>query len=119
MHQTAHRFTVLIPALLNGGNVESVEEQNRKLELVRRVVDLEKPAHTTFDFRFYWNLFRLDEVRLGHDTLLGLGSRDPRLNPELIVGESFVGESRLGTRQPEKYAKRYILGNEFLEKNRR
>lgn len=116
MHQTAHRFTVMIPALLNGGKVESVEEQNRKLELVRRVVELEKPAHTTFDFRFYWNLFRLDEVRLGLDTLLGLGSRDPLLNPELIIGQGLIGESRLGTPQPEKYSERYVLGNEFLKK---
>jgi phage tail-like protein len=116
MHRTAHRFTVMIPALLNGGKAESVAEQNRKLELVRRVVELEKPAHTVFDFRFYWNLFRLDEVRLGTDTLLGLGSRDPLLNPDLIIGQSFIGESRLGTEQPEKYTERYVLGNEFLEK---
>jgi hypothetical protein len=116
MHRTAHRFTVMIPALLNGGKAESVEQQNRKLELVRRVVALEKPAHTVFDFRFYWNLFRLDEVRLGLDTLLGLGSRDPLLNPELIIGQSFIGESRIGTQQPEKYSERYVLGNEFLEK---
>jgi phage tail-like protein len=116
MHRTAHRFTVMIPALLNGGKAESVEEQNRRLELVRRVVELEKPAHTVFDFRFYWNLFRLDEVRLGYDTLLGLGSRDPLLNPELVIGQSFIGESRLGTEQPEKYSERYVLGNEVLEK---
>lgn len=116
MHRTAHRFTVMIPALLNGGKAESIEQQNRKLELVKRVVALEKPAHTVFDFRFYWNLFRLDEARLGLDTLLGLGSRDPQLNPELIIGHSFIGESRLGAEQPEKYSERYVLGNEFLEK---
>ena len=113
MHRTAHRFTVLIPALLGGGQAESVEEQKRKLELVRRVVELEKPAHTIFDFRFYWNLFRLDEVRLGYDTILGLGSRDPLLNPELVTGQSYLGESRLGAEQPEKYSERYVLENEF------
>jgi phage tail-like protein len=116
MHRTAHRFTVLIPAILNGGKPENIEEQNRRLELVKRVVMLEKPAHTSFDFRYYWNLFRLDEVRLGLDTLLGLGSRDPLLNPELILGQSFIGESRIGVEQPEKYAERYVLENEFLEK---
>ena len=113
MHATAHRFTVMIPAILDGGKAESLEEQTRKLELVRRVIELEKPAHTIFDFRFYWNLFRLDEIRLGYDTLLGLGSRDPLLNPELILGQNFIGESRIGTNQPEKYSERYVLENEF------
>lgn len=117
MHQTAHRFTVLIPANLSADAIESAEEQNRKMQLVRRIVELEKPAHTVCDYRFYWNLFRLEEVRLGLDTLLGLGSRDPRLSPELIVGEGFVGESRVGTAQHEKYSIRYVLGNENLKKN--
>ena len=108
MHRTAHRFTVMIPALLGGGAAESAEDQRRRLELVRRVVELEKPAHTVFDFRYYWNLFRLDEVRLGFDTLLGLGSRDPLLNPDLVTGQSLVGESRLGIEQPEKYSERYV-----------
>ncbi|HEY8561390.1 MAG TPA: phage tail protein [Pyrinomonadaceae bacterium] len=116
MHRAAHRFTVMIPALVGDGRAESIAEQNRRLALARRVVELEKPAHTIVDFRFYWNLFRLDEVRLGFDTLLGLGSRDPLLNPLLIAGESFLGESRLGVSEPEKYAERYVLGSEFLDK---
>ena len=118
MHQTAHRFTVLIPATLNGKRIESAAEQTRQLELVRRVVELEKPAHTVCDFRYYWNLFRLDEVRLGLDTLLGLGSRDPLLNPELITGQAFVGESRVGILQPERYSSRYVLGNETLKQKK-
>ncbi len=116
MHRTAHRFTVLIPATLNGKTAENMIEQARKLELVRRVIELEKPAHTVCDFRFYWNLFRLEEVRLGFDTLLGLGSRDPQLNPSLILGQSFVGSSRLSDAQPEKYASRCVLGNENLKR---
>lgn len=116
MHRTAHRFTVLIPVLLGGNGLDTAEEQNRKLELVRRIVELEKPAHTVCDFRFYWNLFRLDEVRLGLDTLLGLGSRDPQLNPALVLGQNYIGMSRLGVPQPEKYQERYVLGSEFLEK---
>ena len=114
MHETAHRFTVLIPATLDGKRIENAEQQSRQLSLVRRVVELEKPAHTIFDFRFYWNLFRLNEVRLGLDTLLGLGSRDPLLNPDLIIGQAFVGESRVGIAQPEKYSERYVLGSRGL-----
>jgi len=119
MHRTAHRFTVLIPATLSGEKPETPEEQSRKLELVRRVIDLEKPAHTICDFRYYWNLFRLEEVRLGMDTLLGLGSRDPLLNPTLVLGEGYVGESRLGLPQPEKYSSRYVLGSENLNKHKK
>lgn len=118
MHETAHRFTVLIPATLNGKRIESEEEQKQKLRLVERIVELEKPAHTTFDFRYYWNLFRLNEVRLGLDTLLGLGSRDPMLNPGLIIGQSFIGESRIGAAPVEKYAERFVLGSNGLKQNK-
>lgn len=114
MHATAHRFTVLIPASFNGSNPINAVEQNRKLQLVRQIIELEKPAHTVCDFRFYWNLFRVDEVRLGLDTLLGLGSRDPQFNPEFEVGQTFIGESRLALEQPEKYKSRYVLGSENL-----
>jgi phage tail-like protein len=115
MHTTAHRFTVLIPASFNGNNPLSAEEQKRKLQLVRQIIELEKPAHTVCDFRFYWNLFRVDEVRLGFDTLLGLGSRDPLLNPAFEIGQAFIGESRLALEQPEKYENRYVLGSEDLK----
>jgi phage tail-like protein len=118
MHETAHRFTVLIPATLNGKRIENAQEQARQLSLVKRVVDLEKPAHTTFDFRYYWNLFRLGEVRLGLDTLLGLGSRDPLLIPELIIGQAFIGESRVGVVQPETYSERYVLGSKAIKQKK-
>jgi len=117
MHETAHRFTVLVPATLNGKRIESAESQKQKLNLVERIVNLEKPAHTTFDFRYYWNLFRLNEVRLGTDTLLGLGSRDPLLNPDFVVGQSFIGESRIGVMPTEKYAERFVLGTKELKKD--
>jgi phage tail-like protein len=115
MHATAHRFTVLIPTSFNGNDPLSAEEQKRKLQLVRQIIELEKPAHTVCDFRFYWNLFRVDEVRLGFDTLLGLGSRDPLLNPAFEIGQAFIGESRLALEQPEKYENRYVLGSEDLK----
>lgn len=115
MHRTAHRFTVLIPAVFGENRAETAEEQYRKLELVKRVVALEKPAHTVCDFRYYWNLFRLDEVRLEFDTLLGLGSRDPQFNPAFVIGQGYVGESHLGLPQPEKYSSRFVLDSESIK----
>lgn len=115
MHRTAHQFTVLIPAIFGENRAETAEEQYRKLELVKRVVALEKPAHTVCDFRYYWNLFRLDEVRLEFDTLLGLGSRDPQFNPALVIGQGYVGESHLGLSQPEKYSSRFVLDSESIK----
>src|SRR5690606_24258850 len=64
----AHRFTVLVPA----------ETTPAQIELVRRVVELEKPAHTAFAVKHYWALLRVGEVRLGLDTQLGEGGRWPR-----------------------------------------
>ncbi|MEP6925800.1 MAG: phage tail protein [Pyrinomonadaceae bacterium] len=93
-HRTAHRFTVFVPLPLD---VASAEKQRERMGLVERIVNLEKPAHTVFDVKFYWNLFRIGEARLEMDTLLGLGGRDPQLNPNFVLGQSYVGESSLGT----------------------
>lgn len=114
MHRTAHRFTVMVPVSPQNKQQDAALQSSR-LDLVKRIIELEKPAHTVFDVKFFWNLFRVGEVRLGSDTILGLGSRDPRLGPELIVGETFVGESRVGAEMPERTNSRYVLGSEVLK----
>lgn len=92
MDRHAHRFTVLVPSA--GPNADLAQVQSR-LELARRVVELEKPVHTIFDVGFYWALFRTGEARLGFDTLIDVGSRAPELLPALVLGEHFVGSSHL------------------------
>jgi hypothetical protein len=92
MHREAHRFSVLIPS--PGPNAELSALQER-LELARRVVELEKPAHTIFSVGFYWALFRVAEARLGFDTLLDVGSRAPDLLPALALDRNFIGGSHL------------------------
>jgi hypothetical protein len=78
---------------------------------------LEKPAHTVFDVKFYWAMFRIGEARLELDTLIDQGSRAPQLLPRLILGQGFVGESYLGPPVPEDASDRYILGRNPLVRN--
>lgn len=93
MHRNAHRFSVLLP-------VSSVVHETYQLEdrlgLARRIVELEKPAHTVFDVRFYWAFNRVGEARLGLDTQLGTGSRATELIPNAVVGRAYVGASFVG-----------------------
>src|SRR5439155_17394833 len=91
--RSAHRFTVLLPIPPAGAEGMTPDERRA---IALRVVELQKPAHTTFDVKFFWAAFRLGEVRLGEDTLLDLGSRDPRLRQPLVLGGEHAGESYLG-----------------------
>jgi hypothetical protein len=91
--RSAHRFTVLLP-------LRSVSRGSAELEadmaLARRIVEIEKPAHTVCDVRFYWAMNRLGEARLGSDTELGPGSRAPDLIPAAILGRSYLGSAFAG-----------------------
>jgi len=93
MRRTAHRFTVMLP-VPKGRFSEFAELQERRA-LAERVVELEKPAHTVFDVKFYWAMFRVGEVRLGYDTVIGEGSRAPELLTSLVLGQAFLAESYL------------------------
>lgn len=93
MHRLAHRFTALLP--IPAVYRFDFGKQQQQRELAKRIIELEKPAHTIFDIKFYWALFRIGEARLGSDTLIDRGSRAPQLMPQMILGENFVGESWL------------------------
>jgi phage tail-like protein len=112
MQRTAHRFTVMLP--VPAAVVFNTEEHQTRLALARRIVDLEKPAHTVFDVRFYWAMFRIGEARLQLDTVIDQGSRAPQLLPNLILGEGFVGESYLATPALEAASDRNVLGRDAL-----
>ena len=69
----ATRFNLAVALLrLGGRNADAVAQQ---LDHAQRIVNLVKPAHTAFDVKPYWTLLRIGQVRLGLDTVLGLGSR--------------------------------------------
>ncbi|HUE78389.1 MAG TPA: phage tail protein [Sphingomicrobium sp.] len=101
----AHRFTVLLPVR---DVVTDSAALTRDRALARRIVDLEKPAHTIFDVRFYFAMNRLGEARLGFDTTLGQGSRAPELLPPAILGRSYFGESFVGRTWPEETGRRRL-----------
>jgi phage tail-like protein len=104
--RTAHHFTVLVPTLTGAQD----ERTGSLLERVRRVVELEKPAHTTFTVKEYWALFRVGEARLGYDTRVGIGSR---LAPAVLNG-SYLALSYLEHAHPWSVAERTVLGRDRL-----
>lgn len=110
--QMAHRFSILLPAPKSDTFTE--DEHQRRLALAHRVADLEKPAHTVYDIKFYWAMFRLGDSRLGPDTLLDLGSRSPQLMPPLRLGQDYLAESYLAPNYPQDVAERQIIGRERL-----
>lgn len=95
MAAQAHRFTVLLP--VPPRQRTDTAAQQRRLQLARRVLELEKPAHTVFELRFYWAAFRLGVARLGSDTLVDLGSRAPQLMPPLVLGQGALAQAHLAT----------------------
>jgi hypothetical protein len=111
----AHRFTVLLPATGAAGNDE---DRRRHLALASRLIELEKPAHTVFDVKFYWALFRVGEARLGYDSVPGLGGRDPALRPQpATLGRSYLGETLVAPGEPPSLPGRFITGRDRLKRN--
>ena len=89
----AHQFTVLLPV---GRAQQSEEDAQRRRTVASRVIDLQKPAHTTFGIRFFWSAFQVGTAVLGQDTQVEMGGRDPQFHQTVVLGRDFAGESRLG-----------------------
>ena len=105
----AHRFTVLLPA----PNTRTQIEFQQRRELAARVVNWEKPAHTVFDVKFYWAMFRVGGARLGEDTLLDVGSRVPQLFSPMVLGQGFLAESYMA--DARDLSGRVVIGRGQLE----
>ncbi|MFL6729684.1 MAG: phage tail protein [Sphingomicrobium sp.] len=105
MEVGAHRFSVLLPR----SRVDvSPEEEADLLARARHVVELEKPAHTRFDIRFYWAMNRIGEARIGLDTGIGQGSRAPELIPGAILGRAYVGSAFVASPAPTSRGRRRL-----------
>ncbi len=112
MHRAAHRFTVMLP-IPKSEAIYSPEYQ-RRLGLAERIVNWEKPAHTIFDVKFFWAMFRIGFARLGKDTTLDAGSRAPQLVPPMILGSGYLAENFLAPRHPQDVSQRQVLGRDRL-----
>jgi hypothetical protein len=96
----AHQFSVLVPEEL------TPEEES----MTRRVTELEKPAHTSFDVRRYWDFFRVGEGRVGIDTVLGEESRFV----EIILGRGYLSEGYLRPPHPADTTDRIVSDRDRL-----
>jgi phage tail-like protein len=111
MQRTAHRFTVMLPVPKGEGAFSEAHQRQR--ELTERIVDLEKPAHTIFDVKFYWAMFRIGEARLGFDTLIDYGSRAPQLIRPVVLGQAYLADAYLAPEHTQDMTdRRMTLGCE-------
>jgi phage tail-like protein len=99
---SAHRFSVLVPEGL----------PPEEAAMVERIVRLEKPAHTLFDVRRYWDYFRVGEARLGIDTVLG---EEGRFVP-IVLGRDYLAEGYLYPASPMDVPERLISDRDLLGK---
>jgi phage tail-like protein len=96
----AHRFAVLVPENLSDAEAAMVD----------RVVGLEKPAHTAYDVRRYWDYYRVGEARLGTDTVLGEEARFVALT----VGRDALAQGYLSAASPRNVRGRVISDRDRL-----
>jgi phage tail-like protein len=81
LDRAKHQFSVLVP--------EDLSDEHRAM--VEKIIRLEKPAHTRYDIRRFWDLFLVGQVRLGIDTILG---EEGRFLP-IILGRDYLSEGYL------------------------
>jgi phage tail-like protein len=102
VERTAHRFTVLVPVGLEDGPARQLDRR----QIAERVAQIEKPAHTSFDVKLYWGLFRVGEARVGLDTVLGPGSR----SVALVLDRGLVSGAHLEFAEPWNVRDRFVVG---------
>jgi phage tail-like protein len=107
MRALAHHFSVLLPVKppAHPDDHETVARNQALAGLAQRIVELEKPAHTIFDVRFFFSAFRLGDARLGRDTIAELGTRGLGFRPA-VLGREHLGEAVLSNGLPADLAAR-------------
>jgi hypothetical protein len=114
MRRTAHAFTVMLPIAKT--YYTDLARHREQRALAERIVKLEKPAHTVFDVKFYWAMFRIGEARLGDSLPLDQGSRAPQLMSAMTLGQQFLAESYLAPSHPQTVAGRLVVGRDAVRR---
>lgn len=94
LRNAAHIFSVLLPQDLPDDQAAMVE----------KIIRLEKPAHTDFDMRRFWDYFLVGTARLGMDTSLG---EEGRFLP-IILGRDYLSEGYLENAHPMDVTERAV-----------
>ena len=105
--RNAHQFTVLVPAYVD----EDPLQRRQRLEKTREVVSREKPAHSNFDVKLYWALFRVGSARLGQDSIIGDSSR----YVAMTLNQEYLGHSYLAAAHPFNLNNRYVTDCDRLQ----
>lgn len=109
MHERAHQFTVLLPVpSASRDDLAALDDRRARAE---QVINLQKPAHTTFAVKFYWTAFRLGEARLGTDTIADRGSRGLSLTEPLVLGRAYISQGYLAARDFSNFLDRQFTGH--------
>jgi hypothetical protein len=78
--------------------------------MVDKIIRLQKPVHTDYELRHFWDLFLVGQVRLGIDTVLG---EEGRFLP-IILGRDYLAEGYLEAAHPMDVAERAISDRDRL-----
>lgn len=97
---SAHRFTVLVPENLLA----------EEAAMVDRVIELEKPAHTSYSVARYYDYFRVGEARLGTDSVLGEGSRFVAM----VLDRDYLNQGYLNPNPPVDTTERSIADRDGI-----
>lgn len=114
MRRSAHAFTVMLP-IAKTFYTDLARHRERRA-LAERIINLEKPAHTVFDVKFYWAMFSVGGARLGDDLPLDRGSRAAQLMPPMTLGQQFLAESYLAPSHPQDVSGRQVVGRDALRR---
>ena len=109
MHRRAHRFTVLLP-VPTATHFDRVVLDDRRAR-AEQVINLQKPAHTAFEVKFYWAAFRLGEARLGTDTIADRGSRMLSLTQPMILDRTYISQGYLASGNSPESLDRQVIGH--------
>lgn len=72
--------------------------------MIERIVAVNKPAHTFYQVRNYYDLFIVGQARLGIDTQLG---DSPSFSP-MVTGQGYLAATYLGFPHPFELPDRFV-----------